>query len=177
MAYDTSHLLQVAQRIAAHHEASPLRFWPPRLTWQWLGVAPRTLIMDEYGAHASQDSDVIEAETTLSAEEVRQGMASVDELDEKMKEVPCLPTLKLIPDGKHLSLRSLPRYSLYTLQQFWNNPFMLRIRLSASKTIRNTQHSSHLRHAMKNAIGVAMLSFPAFLPPTSSGLLFYIFQK
>jgi hypothetical protein len=175
MAYDTSHLLQVAQKIAAHHEASPLRFWPPRLTLQWLGVAPRTFIMDEHGTHVA---DVIEEETTLSAEEVRQGMASVDQQDEKIcQEVSYLPTLRTIHIGPQLSLRSLPRCLLWTLRRFWNHPVTLRLRLGASKIIRNTQHSSHLRHALKNAIGVAMLSFPAFLPSNSAGASVRTLQK
>jgi len=131
MAYDTSHLLQVAQRIAAHHEASPLRFLAPRLTWLWLGVAPRTFIMDEYGAHVTDD--VIEADTTLSTEEVQQGMASVDQRDEKMgQEVSCLPDLRQgIPTGPQLSLKSLPRCVLWTLLRFWNHPITLRLRLGA----------------------------------------------
>jgi hypothetical protein len=168
MAYDTSHLLQVAQRIAAHHEASPLRLWPPRLTWQWLGVAPRTFIMDEYGVHVAQD--VIEAETTLSPEEVQQGMASVDKQDEKMgQEVSDPLALRRIPTGPQFSLRSLPRCLLWTLQRFWNHPMTLWLRLGTSKIIQKTQHSSHLRHAVKNATGVAILSTPAFLPSNSAG--------
>ena len=60
-----------------------------------------------------------------------------------------------------LSLRTLPRCLLSTLQRLWNHPVMLRLRLGASKIIRNTQHSSHLRHAMKNAIG-SHAKFPSF---------------
>ncbi|KAG0705229.1 hypothetical protein DFH29DRAFT_800614 [Suillus ampliporus] len=175
MAYDTSHILQVAQNIAAHHEASPLRFWLPRLTWQWLGVAPRTFIMDEHGTHIAQD--VIEAETTLSVEEVRQGMAFVDQQDslsETMsQDVSYSPALMGVPTGLQLSLKSLPRCLTSTPQRLWNHSVVLRLRLSASKIIRNMQHSSHLQHAMKNAIGVAMLSFPAFLPSNSVGLFWF----
>lgn len=168
MAYDTSHLLQVAQKIAAHHEASPLRFWLPRLTWQWLGVAPRTFIMDEYGTHVAYD--IIEAETTLSAEGVRQDVAFVEQQNDKTdQEVPHLHALERIPTSQHPSLRSPPQRLLWTLQRFWNDPTTLRLRLGASKIIRNTRHSSHLRHAMKNAIGVAVLCFPAFLPSNSAG--------
>ncbi|KAG1756228.1 uncharacterized protein EDB91DRAFT_1091325 [Suillus paluster] len=172
MAYDTSHILQVAQNIAVHHEASPLRFWLPRLTWQWLGVAPRTFIMDEHGTHIAHD--VTEAETTLSAEEVRQGIAFVDQQDEeKSQEVSYPPTLKEIPTGPQLSSKSLPQCLLSTPRRLWNHSVVLQLRLRASKIIRNTQHSSHLRHAMKNAIGVAMLSFPAFLPSNSAGFQWF----
>ncbi|KAG2147365.1 hypothetical protein BD769DRAFT_1415945 [Suillus cothurnatus] len=172
MAYDTSHILQVAQNIAAHHEASRLRFWLPRLTWQWLGVAPRTFIMEEYGAPIAQDAS--EAETTLSAEEIRQGIAFVDRHDEiTTQEVFYSHVIRRIPTGPQLSLKSLPRCLSSTPQRLWNHPVILQLRLGASRAIRNTQHSSHLQHATKNAIGVAMLSFPAFLPSNSAGFQWF----
>ncbi|KAG1883151.1 hypothetical protein F4604DRAFT_1741037 [Suillus subluteus] len=172
MAYDTSHILQVAQNISAHHEASRLRFWLPRLTWQWLGIAPRTFIMEEYGAPMAHDAS--EAETTLSAEEVRQGIAFVDRHDEvTSQEVSYSHAIKRIPSGQQLSLKSFPRCLLSTPQRLWNHPFILQLRLGASRVIRNMQHSSHLQHATKNAIGVAMLSFPAFLPSNSAGFQWF----
>ncbi|KAG1754200.1 hypothetical protein EDB19DRAFT_1665235 [Suillus lakei] len=172
MAYDTSHILQVAQNIAAHHQASRLRFWLPRLSWQWLGVAPRTFIMEEYGAPIAHDA--FEAETTLSAEEVRRGIAFVDRQDDTMsQEVSYSHVIRRLPIGPQLSLKSLPRYLSSTLQRLWNHPVILQLRLGASKMIRNTQHSSHLQHAAKNAIGVAMLSLPAFLPSNSAGFQWF----
>lgn len=173
MAYDTSHILQVAQNIAAHHEASRLRFWLPRLTWQWLGVAPRTFIMEEYGVPIAHDAS--EAETTLSAGEVRQGIAFVDRQDEATSQEVSYYSHAIgrIPTGPRLSLKSLPRCLSLTPRRFWNHPVILQFRLAASRIIRNTQHSSHLQHATKNAIGVAMLSFPAFLPSNSAGFQWF----
>lgn len=169
MAYDTSHILQVAQSIAAHHEVSRFRFWLPRLTWQWLGVAPRTFIMEEYGAPITHDA--FEAETTLSAEEVRQGVAFVDRQDDTTsQEVSYCHATRNIPTVPQLSLKSLPRCLSLTLQHLWNHRVILQLRLGASRITRDTQRSSHLQHATKNAIGVAMLSFPAFLPSHSAGL-------
>ncbi|KAG2149189.1 hypothetical protein DEU56DRAFT_970914 [Suillus clintonianus] len=172
MAYDTSHILHVAQNIAAHHEASRLRFWLPQLTWQWLGVAPRTFIMEDYGAPIAHDA--FEApDTTLSDEEVRQGIAFVDRQDEsKSREVSYAHAIKRIFAGPHLSLKAFRSLSSAP-QRLWNYPVLLRLRLGTSKIIRNMQHSTHLQHAMKNAIGVAMLSFPAFLPSNSAGYLWY----
>ncbi|KAG1832744.1 hypothetical protein EV424DRAFT_1469474 [Suillus variegatus] len=160
MAYDTSHILQVAQSIAAHHEVSRFRFWLPRLTWQWLGVAPRTFIMEEYGAPITHDA--FEAETTLSAEEVRQGVAFVDRQDDTTsQEVSYCHATRNIPTVPQLSLKSLPRCLSLTLQHLWNHRVILQFRLGAS------------RHATKNAIGVAMLSFPAFLPSHSAGFQWF----
>ncbi|KAG1849064.1 hypothetical protein C8R48DRAFT_729509 [Suillus tomentosus] len=172
MAYDTSHILQVAQSIAAHHEVSRFRFWLPRLTWQWLGVAPRTFIMEEYGAPITHDA--FEAETTLSAEEVRQGVAFVDRQDDTTsQEVSYCHATRNIPTVPQLSLKSLPRCLSLTLQHLWNHRVILQLRLGASRVIRDTQRSSHLQHATKNAIGVAMLSFPAFLPSHSAGFQWF----
>ncbi|KAG2349332.1 hypothetical protein BDR05DRAFT_979574 [Suillus weaverae] len=172
MAYDTSHILQVAQNIAAHHEASRLRFWLPQLTWQWLGVAPRTFIMEEYETPIAHDAS--EAETTLSVEEVRQGIAFVDRHDEiTSQEVSYSHAIRRIPTGPQLSLKSLPRCLSSTPQRLWNHPVILHLRLGASRVIRNMQHSSHLQHATKNAVGVAMLSFPAFLPSDSAGFQWF----
>ncbi|KAG1778598.1 hypothetical protein EV702DRAFT_1178930 [Suillus placidus] len=172
MAYDTSQILQVAQNIAAHHEASRLRFWLPQLTWQWLGVAPRTFIMEEYETPIAHDAS--EAETTLSAEEVRQGIAFIDRHDEiTSQEVSYSHAIRRIPTGPQLSLKSLPRCLSSTPQRLWNHPVILHLRLGASRVIRNMQHSSHLQHATKNAVGVAMLSFPAFLPSDSAGFQWF----
>ncbi|KAH7921497.1 hypothetical protein BV22DRAFT_1038618 [Leucogyrophana mollusca] len=170
MAYDTSHILQVAQKIAAHHEASPLRVWHPRLSLHWLGIAPRAFLTEEYGAQIGQDD--IEPDTTLSADEVQQGIASFDEHAEKVE----ISRTSYFPDVKVASPYSYKPFSLFSVRRLfpppprlWNHPRMLRVRLVMSKIVRDAQHSSHLRHALKNAAGVAVLSFPAFLPVTSSG--------
>ncbi|EGO29517.1 hypothetical protein SERLADRAFT_359518 [Serpula lacrymans var. lacrymans S7.9] len=42
-----------------------------------------------------------------------------------------------------------------------------------SKLARDAKHSSHLRHALKNAAGVALLSTPAFFPQGSAGLRWF----
>jgi hypothetical protein len=128
--------------------------------------------MEEYGAPIAQDAS--EAETTLSAEEIRQGIAFVDRHDEiTTQEVFYSHVIRRIPTGPQLSLKSLPRCLSSTPQRLWNHPVILQLRLGASRAIRNTQHSSHLQHATKNAIGVAMLSFPAFLPSNSAGLFIF----
>ncbi|KIJ69535.1 hypothetical protein HYDPIDRAFT_145711 [Hydnomerulius pinastri MD-312] len=169
MAYDTSHILQVAQKIAAHHDASRLRLWHPKLSLQWLGVPPRTFFMDEHGTFIVQE--VLEPETTLSIQEVQQGMAAVEKSTVAAETEPesyFLALNKESPPIPNLSIKTLPRCSFILLSRLWNHPQTLRIRLLASKVIRNTQHSSHLRHALKNAIGVAALSVPAFLPSDSA---------
>ncbi|KAH7908025.1 Fusaric acid resistance protein-like-domain-containing protein [Hygrophoropsis aurantiaca] len=170
MAYDTSHTLQVVQRIASHHEASPLRLWHPRLSLQWLGVAHRSFVVDDHGVQLDNDG-AVEPDTTLSADEVRQGIASFDEPPQKHEKDGmnyfCVVGTESNSVSKHFQHR-IRRPSLL-LSWLWNHPRTLRARLGFSKIVRDTQHSSHLRHALKNAAGVAFLSFPAFLPETSAG--------
>ena len=57
------------------------------------------------------------------------------------------------------------------ISMLWSTERMLRLRVWLSKRHRAWQHSSHWRHGLKNAIGVAVLSFPAFMPESSSGTL------
>ncbi|KAG1800779.1 uncharacterized protein HD556DRAFT_1430168 [Suillus plorans] len=87
--------------------------------------------MEEYGAPITHDA--FKAETTLSAEEVHQGVAFVDQQDDTMsQEVSYSHATRNIPTVPH-----------------------------------------HLQHATKNAIGVAMLSFLAFLPSHSAGFQWF----
>ncbi|PCH39251.1 hypothetical protein WOLCODRAFT_167862 [Wolfiporia cocos MD-104 SS10] len=51
----------------------------------------------------------------------------------------------------------------------WSLPWMLRARIRLATAHRAIVHSTHLRHAMKNAVGVALLSLPAFMSPDSTG--------
>ncbi|KAF8837834.1 hypothetical protein BDN67DRAFT_997945 [Paxillus ammoniavirescens] len=168
MAYDTSHILQVAQKIAAHHDASHLRLFYPRFSIQWLGVSPRTFAMEAHGT--SMISEPLESTTALSAHEVRQCLAAVakSSMAADTEPVVCFPAFnKASPAVPSLSIWTLPRCAFVLLARLWNRPQTLRFRLAASRAIRKTHHSSHLRHAIKNAIGVTALSVPAYLPTDS----------
>lgn len=64
------------------------------------------------------------------------------------------------------SLMSIPRF----FRDLWSNSFTLNARLVLSRFFRSVGHSRHLRHGLKNAAGVALLGFPAFLPRDSTGM-------
>ena len=49
----------------------------------------------------------------------------------------------------------------------WTSLMLFRMRLS--RAIHHLKHSRHLRYALKNGIGVLLLSLPAFLPYNSQG--------
>lgn len=163
MAHEMHQSLQISHNIAYLHETSNHRLWYPHFSLAWFGVAPRTFILDERdGVFAA---DIPDINTSLSAGETKQG------LDEQAADVPdnhaslSTPIIQRIPwIGKKSS------YSFHlVIPRLWRFRAVLRLRLGLSKVIRAIQHSSHLRHALKNAVGVALLSFPAFLPIGSSG--------
>ncbi|KAH7881894.1 Fusaric acid resistance protein family-domain-containing protein [Phlebopus sp. FC_14] len=173
MAYDTNHVLQISQRIAARYDASDHRLWFPRLSLQWLDVAPRTFLIDEYSTPVLQEPS--EPTPTLPDDQLTQDMASFEE-----------PSIAVAREkGSHTT--NLPRppptskYTPFILTRFghrfftrkWNHRWTLRVRLAASKIIINVKRSSHVHHAVKNAIGMAILSIPAFLPSDSSGFRWF----
>ncbi|KXN87739.1 hypothetical protein AN958_08215 [Leucoagaricus sp. SymC.cos] len=51
----------------------------------------------------------------------------------------------------------------------WNHPKTLKARLRLSEISRSLERSPHLRHALKNAGGVALLSLPAYLASGTPG--------
>lgn len=55
------------------------------------------------------------------------------------------------------------------MNKLWSLPSVVRMRRLLSAYYRAVRHSNHLKHAMKNAIGVAILTFPAFMPADSAG--------
>jgi len=128
--------------------------------------------MDEYGANIAQE--VTEAETSLSAREIHHGMApyraGAQETQEKRYCGGMKPREK--PEAKGMR-RYSPSSFLFRVRRVWNHPHMLVLRLRASRAMRGLQHSSHLRHALKNAVGVALLGLAAFLPPTSAGYMWF----
>lgn len=164
------HALQISYNIATLHENSHTRLWHPRFSWAWLGVTPSTFILDERSAFLVEENT--DVETNLSPEESRQGLAEqygvVNLPNESVKS--SLPIAEKIPG---MGRRSVYRLSLRQIHliipRLWRCRSVLSLRLGLSKVIRAIQHSSHLRHALKNAAGVALLSFPAFLPTNSPG--------
>ncbi|KAI0928180.1 hypothetical protein AcW2_004274 [Taiwanofungus camphoratus] len=175
MTQEMRQALQVAQRIAIRYEESRLRFWYPRISLAWLGVPPGPFISDDLRAtlqlavhSGTGDPGNTGAEQHLTSTETHQGLA----------EQGYIRDIRRFPSGLTYSSRTSARTGIRmyvessvpaTFKALWSHPALLRARLWLAKIHRSVQHSSHLRHAMKNAIGVAILSFPAFMPLASSG--------
>lgn len=157
MATEVQRALQVCTRMIALYESSTYRMWHPRVSFAWLGLPPRSLMFDE------QEAIPVEYqphETNLTVEEAREGV-------EEYK--------SLVPDEDEISiggstLTKVARANpAAVIRRIWRSERVLQIRLRLSSWERAIHHSPHLRHAFKNAVGVALLSLPVFLSPTSSG--------
>ncbi|KAI0060839.1 hypothetical protein BV25DRAFT_1827399 [Artomyces pyxidatus] len=163
MAHEVRNALLVVQDIILIYERSPIRLWLPRLSWAWLGVASPTAILDDRAAPADEP-ELFEGEIHLSSAEARQGFAECIELEADQQTLKSVdPSIYTIGSSPGLAFRRL-----FFVQRWWNNRRVLRLRLALSAFFRAFVHSSHLKHAMKNAIGVALLTLPAFFPLDSS---------
>ncbi|KAL1705659.1 hypothetical protein EV121DRAFT_279390 [Schizophyllum commune] len=164
MAHSMRHTITIVQDLVASYENSPIRLYYPRFTAAWLGVAPASIIHEE-GEQVTEQSDnpaYTDPNDTLEnlvSQTSDDGDADSDSLREKGK-------------GKRQVIAARPlSYAWWAavLQVAWNMRTTLRYRLMLSRFLRSLLHSSHVKHAFKNAMGVALLSIPAFLPNGSPG--------
>jgi transcriptional regulator of aromatic amino acid metabolism len=127
-----------------------------------------------------EDDEVVNkrAENDLSATEAQQGLeeheSNTQGYLENTQEHVFIEAVKYSGEKRRqgFGLSAIP----FWIRRIWASQSLMRLRLATSKFTRAVRHSSHLRHALKNAVGVAMLSLPAFLPKGSTGecnLLYY----
>ena len=161
MANEARRALLVADKILDLHNTSQTRVWYPRLSWAWLGLAPPTVIGDDRDRVMSDDHDPdrFEDEHRLSVSEAREGLSELVGWREANLSRPLTPTLA----SKFTSRESLQ------LRGIIYGPSITRLRFLFATCIRAIRHSSHLQHAVKNSIGVMLLSLPAFLSTGSPG--------
>lgn len=159
MANEMRRALGVADRILNLHNTSQTRVWYPRLSWAWLGIASPTVIGDDREHVMSDDHDPqrFEDEHRLSVSEAREGLSELVRLREaNQSKVSSL-------GSKFTSRESLK------LRSIVYGPRITRLRFLFAACVRAIRHSSHLQHAVKNSIGVMLLSLPAFLSRGSPG--------
>ena len=160
MGTEVQRALQVCTRMITLYDSSAYRVWHPRISLTWLGLPPRSLMFDE------QEAIPVEGpphETNLTVEEAREGVEEYKSrvLDEDVKS---------IGDS---TLKKVTRVNpVVVIRRVWRSVQVVRIRLLLSSWERAIHHSPHLKHAFKNAVGVALLSLPAFFFHTSFGTVF-----
>lgn len=168
MADEMHHALLISEAATQFHENSSPRLWHPHFSWAWLGAAPDTFILDKRSAVLGDDP-APDVSTNLSAEEAREGLAESAYITAGAEsEAPPCPSMSNKPIKKQF-VRPSSRQLLTLVNRIWRSKPSLRVRLVLSRFLRSIQHSSHLRHGLKNATGVAFLSIPAFLPQDSAG--------
>ncbi|OSD02763.1 hypothetical protein PYCCODRAFT_1389411 [Trametes coccinea BRFM310] len=187
MAQEMAKALQVAENAATLYEESPTRLWYPHMTLQWLGVPPGPFISDDNGdlvvaSGGAVDGDIVDigGDERLTVMEARQGLAerAYSFTLVKGRPVPAggmsMRYKNYAASASRMDLKACDgkpwtwKYWSNYISMLWSTERMLRLRVWLSKRHRALQHSSHWRHGLKNAIGVAVLSFPAFMPENSA---------
>jgi hypothetical protein len=161
MANDMHRALLIAEKILDLHNTSRTRLWYPCLSWAWLGIAPPTIIGDDRDRVMSDDNDplLFEHENRLSMAEAREGLSELARWRDSNLSAPIFT---------HVGSTFTSRESL-RLRNIIYGPRITRLRLLFARCVRAVTHSSHLQHALKNSIGVMLLSLLAFLPFGSPG--------
>lgn len=179
MAHEMRAALQIAAQMHAQYEESRVRLWHPHLSLAWLGVPPGPFIADD-GAAALQLHAVAAGAALWADTDAPGGAASAFDLTaaetrEGLVEQGFAASSPRLPGGlsreilRQRERRGARRSVAELVMAAWSHPRVLRARIYAARVHRAVLHSPHLRHGMKNAIGVAVLSFPAFLPLDSTG--------
>ncbi|KAH9174246.1 hypothetical protein EDB89DRAFT_2067893 [Lactarius sanguifluus] len=153
MAEEMHNALIVVDRVLLLHSTSRTRLWYPRLSLAWLGIAPPTIIDDTHVTLDDDDPGRFEDEHNMSMAEAREGLSELARWRE----------------ATWYSRPSSPEPNEIYYRNVIYGPRITRFRLIFATCVRGVARSSHLQHAIKNSIGVALLSLPAFLPTGSSG--------
>lgn len=183
MAQEMRNALQIADKMYTQYEESHVRLWYPRISMAWLGVAQSNVIADSGDATVQMQAAVPagweapnDGEANLTLAETAEGLLERGYSLGK----PVIGNSRL-PGGLSFSIlgmkertqRGKKSWMLFSIPDvvswLWSQSWVLRLRLRLARGYRSISHSPHLRHAMKNAIGVAVLSLPAFLASDNSG--------
>ncbi|KAG8691597.1 hypothetical protein FRC08_010124, partial [Ceratobasidium sp. 394] len=140
--------LTLIHAILEIHRTSRPRLFFLRPSWLWLGMSPRALVAEEDGPSppAPDDAPGPDADV-LSVEEANAVLPGVNS-----------PT---------------SRRRRFSFKRAWHAPFTLRLRIRLSRMIWSVRHSKHVKHAIKNALGVGLLVIPAVLPASSAGKKYF----
>ncbi|KAI0822655.1 hypothetical protein BC628DRAFT_1421604 [Trametes gibbosa] len=192
MGQEMAGALKIAEHVATLYEETAGRLWYPRVSLQWLGVPPGPFISDDNGEIVAvsgvvNDGEIINVggDEGLSVMEAQQGLAE-RAFSFTLVKGRALPAGGLsaryrtsAASASRMSLKSgvakpwTWKYWAGIVNMLWSTDRMLRLRVWLAKRYRSAQHSSHWRHGLKNAIGVAVLTFPAFMPEGSAGQQWY----
>lgn len=172
MAHEMRIALNIAQRFADQYDSSRSRLWFPHLTLAWLGVPPGSFISDDPNVllnSASRD-DIPDLNTEYGEAEFKQGFKEQVYRTDVRKTAAKAAMMRMSKGVNHGEGEDKSSWYQELSGLFWTNRKALKLRLQAWRYLQGVRHSSHLRHAVKAAVGVAVLTFPAFMSRESPGL-------
>jgi hypothetical protein len=138
------------------------------VTRHWFGM-PHEVIVDERMEYL-EDPVPFLADRKLSNSEVQQGLR-------EQRESLSTANTGAVNERNIFRMRYARQYPpgygpwSFSVYRLWNSEWVLCARLALAPILRSITHSKHLQHALKNAIGVALLSMAGFYPVGSSGTL------
>ncbi|TFL06868.1 hypothetical protein BDV98DRAFT_1716 [Pterulicium gracile] len=153
MANDVQSALGLIHELLTSYEEAKPHLTVPLLNKAWLGVHVDTLPLEVSDSAADTDTgnDNLTHKEQLEVDRMSENIIIKQE-QRPAKRPPILTILRVL-----------------RLSDLWKSTPMLRARFSTFKFIRSFKHSPHIRYALKNAVGVAALSLPGFLPPDHPG--------
>ena len=175
MAQEVRLALQVAQRFAIQYDGSSARMWFPRVSLSWLGVPPGAFVYDDpnavFSVYSTASDDTLSVTDHGASPEWKQGIREVHSVHVRRAALKAARLSVSTKDERESGTLGTNwwRKLVEAIDDAWSSRRALRFRLRLWKFLKAVSHSSHLRHALKNASGVALLTFPAFMPANSAG--------
>ena len=130
----------------------------PRISLAWFGILPGPFLPYD------QDDD------TDASENPREPPEYIARFEEIAKGEARNRASELSEEDHRSIWRSI---ILYLSRLLWTNDRMIGFRLRLWSLLRSVQRSHHLHHALKNALGVTLLTIPAFFPKESPWYQWY----
>ena len=161
MAHECRQALEIVRDLMTSYNAMPTRLWTPHLSRGWLGVSPHQVVPEEL-PDIPDDPIPLAPVRRLSVTEAQAGILEHRASSTSAGDGLFDPRATFRARYAH-RLRSGYR-SWWPPHKLWRSDLMLNLRLRLAPLIRSVLHSKHLQHAFKNALGVGLLSIPAFFP-------------
>ncbi|KAI0310380.1 hypothetical protein OF83DRAFT_1166649 [Amylostereum chailletii] len=180
MAEGVHQALTAADNLLTQYERSSTRLWLPRLSWAWLGMQTPTVYMDQHTNPAATDEARLiggEHEMVLTTLEAQQGILEHQAFFQPGGASASSTTETTSPNAPAKAGTAPQTWSwnpLRLVYRLWCSLPILSARLALSAAHRRMVNSVHLQIAFKHALGVALLSIPAFLPAESSGARWFV---
>ncbi|VDC05323.1 unnamed protein product [Peniophora sp. CBMAI 1063] len=164
MAHECRQALEIVRDLLTTYNKTPTRLWTPHLSRGWLGVSPHQVVPEER-PDIPDDPIPLAPVRRLSVTEAQAGILEHRASSASTADGLFDPRATFRARYAH-RLRSGYR-SWWPPHKLWQSDLVLNLRLRIAPFIRSVLHSKHLQHAFKNALGVGLLSIPAFYPISS----------